>query len=62
MRKDGELCWSKQQAEGGESGGERQLEEVSNRAILSCQHQASLRPNFTAAREGELGPYGLIQD
>jgi hypothetical protein len=37
--------------EEGESGTERQLEEVRFRAISGCQHQAQLRPSFTAARK-----------
>jgi hypothetical protein len=38
-------------AKEGESGTERQLEEVRYRAISGCQHQAQLRPSFTAARK-----------
>jgi hypothetical protein len=36
--------------EEGESGRERQLEEVRFRTILGCQRQSQLRPSFTAAR------------
>jgi hypothetical protein len=42
-------------AEEGDSGTERQLEQVRLRAISGCQHQAQLRPKFYSSKEGELG-------